>query len=72
MPADTPPPVELANLIDALGRRVTLVPTRQGTAAIFTATAETGLDGGHPDLSAENARELGLALVAFADREAES
>lgn len=69
MTSDAPPPVELASFIDALGRRVTVEVTRSGLAAILTQTPERGLRGGHPALSQDNARELGYALVAFADRE---
>jgi hypothetical protein len=65
---DTPPPVELASFIDALGRRVTVEVTRSGLAAILTQTPERGLRGGHPALNRDNARELGNALIAFADQ----
>jgi len=64
--SDAPP--ELANFIDALGRRVTAEETPSGLLAILTRTAAEGLRGGHPALSQDNARELGNALIAFADR----
>lgn len=60
----------LADFFDSLGRRVTATVTNAGTLAILTRTPETGLKGGHPALTPENARELGEALIAFADREA--
>ena len=66
MPADVPPP--LADFIDALGRRVTAEVTPSGLLAVLTRTPERGLRGGHPALNAEMCRELGLALLAFADR----
>lgn len=69
MPADTQAPEELASFIDALGRRVTVEVTRSGLAAILTQTPERGLREGHPALSQDNARELGNALIAFADRD---
>jgi hypothetical protein len=60
----------LAEFFDAHGRRITAVVTPSGLLAILTRTPETGLRGGHPALNAENARELGNALIAFADGEA--
>lgn len=64
-----PAPEELASLIDAQGRRVTVEVTRSGLAAVLTRTPDEGLNGGHPALSPENARDLGNALIAFAGRE---
>lgn len=63
------PGLPLANILDAHGRRVTAEVTRSGLVAILTRTAGKGLNGGHPALNAENARELGNALIAFADGE---
>lgn len=60
----------LASLIDAQGRRVTAEVTRSGLVAILTRTPDEGLNGGHPALNADNARQLGNALLAFAEREA--
>jgi hypothetical protein len=60
---------ELARLIDAQGHEVTAEITRSGLLVILSRTPDEGLSGGHPALNAENARELGLALIAFADRE---
>lgn len=57
----------LARLIDAQGRRVTATVTRSGLLAIITATPDEGIKSGHPCLSPANARELGNALIAFAD-----
>ena len=68
-PADTPPPAELARFIDAQGREVTAERTRSGLLAVLTRTPGEGLNGGHPALNRENARELGYALLAFADEE---
>lgn len=62
------PGLPLANFLDALGRRVTVEVTRSGLAAVLTRMPESGLNGGHPALSRDNARELGNALLAFADR----
>lgn len=67
---ETLPGLPLANFLDGLGRRVTVEITRSGLAAILTQTPERGLRGGHPALSQDNARVLGYALIAFADREA--
>lgn len=67
-PADTQAVPELARFTDALGRRVTAEPTRSGLLALLTRTVDEGLNVGHPCLSRENARELGEALLAFADR----
>jgi hypothetical protein len=61
------PGLPLANFLDALGRRVTVEGTRSGLASILTRTPESGLLGGHPALDRDNARELGNALLAFAD-----
>jgi hypothetical protein len=74
VPADTTPPAELARFIDLHGKRVTAVTAglRSEQVAILTATADKGLEGGHPFLSQDNARELGYALIAFADREPQS
>ena len=62
------PGIPLVSFLDALGRRVTLVPTRAGTAAILTRTVDEGEPSGQPCLDPGSARELGLALVAWADR----
>jgi hypothetical protein len=62
-------PVEFARFIDALGRRVTAELTRPGLLAILTRTPDKGLNGGHPALSQDHARQLGNALIAFADRD---
>jgi hypothetical protein len=67
--SDTPPPVELARFIDALGRRVTAEVTRSGLLAILTQTAGEGLNGGHPALSREHAETLRDALNEFIDGE---
>lgn len=64
-----PPGLPLANFLDALGRRVTAEVTSSGLLAILTSTPDRGLRGGHPCLSPENARELGEALIRFADGE---
>lgn len=74
MPADTPPPAELARFIDLHGKRVTAVTSglRGEQVAILTSTADEGLAGGHPFLNRDNARELGNALIAFADGEPQS
>jgi hypothetical protein len=66
---DTPPPVELASLIDAHGHKVTVLPAglRDEMAVILTATAGRGLAGGQPTVNRDMARELGEALTAFAD-----
>lgn len=69
-PDDITPPDELASFIDALGRRVTVEVTRSGLAIVLTRTPAEGLRSGHPALSRDNARELGTALLAFADEEA--
>jgi hypothetical protein len=69
MPADTQAPVEPTRIIDALGRYVTAEVTPSGLLVILTRTADEGLRSGHPALNAENARELGNALLAFADGE---
>lgn len=68
MPSDIGTPVELANFIDALGRRVTAEETPSGLVAVLTRTPDEGLNGGHPCLTQDNARELGNALIAFAGR----
>ncbi len=70
--ADTPPPAELARLIDSQGHQVTAVETRSGLCVILTRTVETGLRDGHPALNREMARELGMALVLWADEEPQS
>lgn len=62
------PGLPLASFLDALGRRVTAELTRSGLLVVLTRTASEGLNGGHPALSQDNARELGNALIAFADR----
>lgn len=64
---ETLPGLPLANFLDALGRRVTAELTRSGLLAILTRTPDEGLKGGHPALDRDNARELGNALLAFAD-----
>jgi len=67
MPADIRPPAEIATLTDALGREVTAVEAPSGLLVILTRTPQTGLNGGHPALNRELARELGAVLVAWAD-----
>lgn len=69
MTADNPPPAELARFIDAQGHCVTAEVTRSGLLAILTRTPDEGLNGGHPALNREMARELGMALVLWADEE---
>ena len=59
----------LANFIDAQGHRVTATLTRSGLLAIITRAGEDGIRSGHPCLNPENARELGEALLNWADRE---
>lgn len=61
------PGLPLANFLDALGRRVTAEVTRSGLLVILARSPGTGLHGGHPALDRDNARTLGLALLAFAD-----
>lgn len=65
----TLPGLPLASFLDALGRQVTAEPTRSGLLAVLTRTVDEGLRSGHPCLDRDNARELGLALVAWADEE---
>ena len=67
MPADTTPPAELARIIDAQGHRVTAKETRSGLLVILARTPDGGLRSGRPALSEDNARVLGLALLALAD-----
>ena len=67
MPADTPPPAELARLFDAQGHEVTAEITRSGLCVILTRTPDGGLKSGHPAFSKNNARVMGLALLAWAD-----
>ena len=71
MTADTLPPAELAALIDVHDHRVTAVPAglRGELLAILTATADGGLADGHPCLNGDMARQLGNALLVFADGE---
>jgi len=69
VPANPTPAEPLADFIDARGRRVTAERTRSGLCVVLTRTPDKGLRSGHPALSPEHARELGLALLAFADRE---
>ncbi len=64
---DMIPGLPLANILDAQGHQVTAVETRSGLLAVLTQTPETGLRGGHPCLNRENAKELGMALLAFAN-----
>ena len=66
---DIAPPAEPARIIDALGRHVTAEVTPSGLLVILTRTPDEGLRSGHPALGRENARELGNALLAFADGE---
>lgn len=72
MNAEPYAPAELASFIDALGRRVTAGVAYSGLLVILTQTPELGLKGGHPALSQDDARVLGNALLAFADREPQS
>ena len=67
MAADVAPPVALARFIDAQGHEVTAVVTRSGLCVVLARTPDEGLRSGHPALSRDNARELGNALLAFAD-----
>ena len=67
--ANTLPPGVLTRFIDAQGHQVTAGVTRSGLLVILTRTPDEGLRGGHPALSRDNARQLGNALLAFADRE---
>ena len=71
MNPDTSPQAELARFIDLHGKRVTAVTAglRGEQVAILTSTADEGLAGGHPFLNKDNARELGNALLEFADRD---
>jgi len=57
----------LAAFTDALGREVTAVESPSGLLVILTRTPQTGLNGGHPALNRELARELGEKLTAWAD-----
>jgi len=59
----------LANFLDAQGHRVTAEPTHSGLLAILARTPDGSLRDGRPCLSRDNARELGNALLAFADGE---
>jgi hypothetical protein len=61
------PGLPLANFLDALGRRVTAEVTHSGLLAVIARMPSSGLRNGHPCLDRDNARELGLALLAFAD-----
>lgn len=64
----TPPGLPLANFLDVQGHWVTATVTSSGLLAILSHSPAGQLcSGGHPCLSAENARELGEALIAFAD-----
>ncbi len=78
MAADVTAPACLADLIDAHGHRVTAELTRSGLVAVLTRTVDgelgtwvrgKGFSSGHPALDRENARELGNALLAFAEGE---
>ncbi len=71
MTADIQAPAEIARFIDAQGHEITATVTRSGLCVILTRTPDEGLRSGHPALSPEHARELGLALLAFADGEAQ-
>jgi hypothetical protein len=66
---DILPGLPLASFLDAQGHRITVEVTRSGLAVIFARTPDGSLESGRPALSPENSRELGLVLIAFADRE---
>lgn len=68
--SDLDAPPELANFIDALGRRVTAEITPSGLLVILTRTPDEGLRSGHPALNQENATTLRDALTVFVDGDA--